>query len=533
LRPAQKRRQRAVSISLVDRMRILSRSTRTSRRQRTLGPNPILDKKMNKKTPSRNFLVASNSISKQLQIKNKQRRASLMHSERTGETGPTLRNDLAPESIEVWRSIDSLSAPARNVRKTDEAHVRRLESAFRTFGCVLPVLIDDRGVIIDGVVRVAAAKAAGFSQMRCIVVTHLSAPKRKLLRVSLNCLQEKGEWSLDDLREVLKEIMAENKALLQDTGFTSPEIDHILLDDYDELERGPMQPDGGAVAVARLGDSWILRGHVGEHRLVCGDATKPDVLDRLFQPGEVAQYVCTDEPYNLCMARQRTAARFREFPMGSGEMNEEKFSKFNLAWMTLACRYLAEGGLLGTFIDWRGLLTVLLAAKELGLEQLNLIAWVKDNPGLGSFYRSQHEHFPLFKKGRAPHVNNIRNCEAGRSRSNVWEYRSATSLDATTSSGIKEHPTIKPSEMLKDALLDVTNAGDIVLDPFLGSGSTLLAAEATRRRCRGIELDPLYVDLAIRRFQKTTRREAILEGQGKTFDEVALARRGDHSRPLN
>jgi DNA modification methylase len=487
---------------------------------------------MNKNTSSRDFLVSSNSLSKQLQEKNK-RRASLMQTVNIPMAIPSPRNDFAPNIVVVWRPIESLVAPARNVRKTEKAHVRRLESSFRAVGPVIPVLIDDQGIIIDGVVRVAAAKAAGFSDMPCIVVTHLSPTKRKLLRVSLNRLQEQGEWNLPDLSELLREIMAEDEALLKDSGFTLPEIDHILLDDGAGAERGPLHPNKDDVAVSRPGDVWSMGGHGDDHRVACGDATKPETFSGLFHSGEIAQYVCTDEPYNLCMARQRTATGFREFPMGSGEMTAETFSKFNLAWMTLAYRYLAEGGLLGTFIDWRGLLTVLLTAKQLGLEQLNLIAWVKDHPGLGSFYRSQHEHFPLFKKGRAPHVNNIKTCEAGRSRSNVWEYSCATSLDATTSSGIKEHPTIKPSEMLKDALLDVTNVGDIVLDPFLGSGSTLIAAEATRRRCRGIELDPLYVDLAIRRFQKMTGREAILEGEGKTFDEVALARRGDNGRSLH
>jgi DNA modification methylase len=224
------------------------------------------------------------------------------------------------------------------------------------------------------------------------------------------------------------------------------------------------------------------------------------------------------------MSQQRASTRYREFSMASGEMTEGQYSKFNLGWMTLASRYLANGGLLGTFIDWRHLCTVVGVARSLRLVHFAKAIWVKDNPGLGSFYRSQFEEFPIFKKGSAPHINNIKNCEAGRSRSNVWEYSCATSLDATTSSGVKEHPTIKPSEMLKDALLDVTNVGDIVLDPFLGSGSTLIAAELTRRRCYGIELEPLYVDLAIKRFQAETGREAFLEGEGKTFCEVALSR---------
>jgi DNA modification methylase len=152
--------------------------------------------------------------------------------------------------------------------------------------------------------------------------------------------------------------------------------------------------------------------------------------------------------------------------------------------------YLCDGGILGTYIDWRGLPTVHSAATKLGLVPLNLIVWAKTNAGMGSLYRSQHELLPLFKKGLAPHVNNVELGKRGRWRSNVWTYPGASSLGSDARRGLKDHPTVKPTAMLEDALLDLSNRGDLVIDPFLGSGSTLIAAEKTGRVCRSVELDP-------------------------------------------
>jgi DNA modification methylase len=178
----------------------------------------------------------------------------------------------------------------------------------------------------------------------------------------------------------------------------------------------------------------------------------------------------------------------------------------------------------GTFIDWRGLPTVNAAAVKLDLEALNLIVWTKTNAGMGSLYRSQHELLPLFKKGSAPHVNNVELGKRGRWRSNVWTYPGASSLGSDARRGLQDHPTVKPTAMLQDALLDLTNRGDIVIDPFLGSGSTLIAADKTRRVCRGIELDPLYVDVIVRRYEAATGAPAFLDGTGETFAALAVRR---------
>ena len=286
------------------------------------------------------------------------------------------------------------------------------------------------------------------------------------------------------------------------------------------MEQGPLGPEEGAAAIARIGDIFQL----GPHRVICGDATDAAVLRLLMEGDPAARLILTDEPYNVPIAGHVTGGAHREFAMASGEMTAEQFLAFNLAWIEAAAGHLCDGGILGTFIDWRGQPTVHAAATELGLELLNLIVWAKTNAGMGSLYRSQHELLPLFKKGNARNVNNIDLGKRGRWRSNMWTYPGASSLGSDARRGLQDHPTVKPTAMLEDALLDLTDRGDIVIDPFLGSGSTLIAAEKTGRVCRGIELDPLYVDVIVRRYQTATGNDAVLVETSETFERLAARR---------
>jgi DNA modification methylase len=199
--------------------------------------------------------------------------------------------------------------------------------------------------------------------------------------------------------------------------------------------------------------------------------------------------------------------------------------------MTAALPHLQEGGVLATFIDWRGYPTANAAALKLGLAPLNLIVWRKTNAGMGSLYRSQHELLPLFKKGAASHVNNVELGKRGRWRSNVWTYPGASSLGSDARRGLKDHPTVKPTALLEDALLDVSDRGDVVIDPFLGSGSTLIAADKTGRICRGVELDPLYVDVVMRRYEAATGKAAVFVDTGEMFEALA-ARRAMEQAPV-
>ena len=433
------------------------------------------------------------------------------------------RNDILPRLELSEIRIADLRPSPRKVRKLDPAHVREVASSIGALGFCVPLLVGRDNEIINGEVSCEAARQLGLDRVPCVRIGHLSPEEQRVLRLAVNRLAEKGEWDLDALKIEFEELILLD-APIEITGFSPAEIDHVILGDAAEgLEQGPLEPEA-ATAIAWVGDIFQL----GPHRIVCGDATDPSVLARLLEGDAPARLVLTDEPYNVRVAGNVTRGDHREFAMASGEMTDAEFLAFNRAWIATVLPYLCDGGILGTFIDWRGLPTVHSAVGCLGLVPLNLIVWAKTNAGMGSLYRSQHELLPLFTKGSRPHVNNIELGKRGRWRSNVWTYPGASSLGSDARRGLKDHPTVKPTAMLEDALLDLTNRGDIVIDPFLGSGSTLIAAEATGRVCRGVELDPLYVDVimraatrrpqATRRFwsrpEKPSRRWALV-GEGK------------------
>ena len=467
----------------------------------------------------------SSAFRAELKAQNKRRRERL--SSLACAPPQRRRNDLLPPLAVEEISPADLAGPTRKVRRQEAAHIREVAASIAELGFCDPVLIGSGNAILDGAIRVEAAKQLGLPRIPCIRVDHLTGAEQRLLRIALNRLGENGAWSLADLKIEFEELVVE-QAPIEISGFSAPEIDQILLGgDPPPHEQGPLAPAPGAVAIARQGDVFLL----GDHRIACGDATAQDVFAALMRDGGVAKLVLTDEPYNVRISSNVTRGSRREFAMASGEMSGAEFLTFNLAWMKAALDRLADGGLFGTFIDWRGLPTVHAAATQIGLTPINLIVWAKTNAGMGSLYRSQHELLPLFKKGDGAHLNNIDLGRNGRWRSNLWVYPGASSLGSDARKGLKDHPTVKPTALLADALLDVTARGDVVIDPFLGSGSTLIAAERTGRRCRGVEIDPLYVDVIIWRYQAETGRAAVLEATGETFAALAARRRDERTAP--
>ncbi len=413
----------------------------------------------------------------------------------------------------------------RRVRKLDAAHVLDVAGAISALGFCVPILIGKDNLILDGEVRLEAARHIGLATVPAIRIDHLSPVEQRLLRLAVNRLSEKGEWDLAELKIEFEELVLTD-APIEISGFGLDEIDQIVLaEDMASVEQGPLEPGENAVAIVRLGDVFQL----GDHRIICGDATDPAVYARLMDGDGPCRLVLTDEPYNVKIQNNVTRGKHREFAMASGEMSDGQFFEFNFGWIDAALPYLIDGGLFGTFIDWRGFPIVHAAATKLGLTALNLIVWTKTNAGMGSLYRSQHELLPLFKKGDAPHVNNVALGKRGRWRSNVWTYPGASSVGSDARSGLQDHPTVKPTAMLEDALLDLTNRDETVIDPFLGSGSTLIAAHNTGRVCRGIELDPLYVDVIISRYQALTGDDAVLAETGETFGTVAARREKESS----
>lgn len=440
-----------------------------------------------------------------LRRKSRRRRETQAALARADTQPAQRRNDLLPGLDLVERPLSDLRPPVRNVRPLEPAHIREIAASISTLGFCAPVLIDQQDRVLDGWARVEAARQVGLARLPCILAAHLTPAERRLLRIALNRLGEKGSWDLDELKLELGELVIED-APIEVSGFSAPELDQILLDDEPEPEEtGPLAPEAGLDPIARPGDIFSL----GPHRVACGDARDCDLLARLMA-GKEARIVLTDVPYNVPIRGHVSGGSHREFAMASGEMTPEQFRAFNAAWIETALPYLVDGGVLGTFIDWRGYPTMDGAAEALKLESLNLIVWTKSNAGMGSLYRSAHELLPLYKKGTAAHVNNIALGRHGRWRSNVWPYPGASSMGSDARAGLQLHPTVKPVAMLEDAVLDLSHRGEIVIDPFLGSGSTLLAAERSGRVCCGIELDPLYVDVVLRRYQGATGRVATL-----------------------
>lgn len=470
--------------------------------------------------------IKRDQIGDRLREKSRQRRSRSAETQRAEPTQPS-RNDLLPNNLhpQMW-PIERLHLPACDVRKHTPAQVERIKRSIGEFGLVLPLLICADGEIIDGGSVYLTCRALGLAEVPCIVVEHLTKGQAHALRLALNRLQERGEWDFDNLKVAFEELRLEDLDLAV-TGFELPEIDALFLDDELNPADDELPEQDAGPPVTRLGDVWRL----AQHCVACGDARNPDVYATILN-GHLVRFVFTDVPFNVKIKGHVTSGKHAEFAMASGEMSREAFGAFNTAWIKCCLAWLMPGGLLSTFIDWRSIELVMACARELGLDLINLISWIKSNGGMGSLYRSQHELLPLFKKPGAAHVNNVQLGKHGRYRTNVWQYPGASSLGSDARRGLSDHPTVKPVAMLEDALLDLTLLSDLVLDPFAGSGSTLIACENTGRRCRAIELEPRYVDLIVRRWEQLTGKVAMLEATSESFAETAAQRRLDAKEPL-
>ena len=350
--------------------------------------------------------------------------------------------------------------------------------------------------------------------------------QRKAYVLADNKLALNAGWDPDLLALELQELI-DLDFELDLTGFSLAEVD-IILDGADEANPAkrdsPLDkvPASEGAAVTLLGDVWLL----GRHRLLCGDARSAEDYARLMA-GDKAGIVFTDPPYNVkidgnvCGLGQ---VQHREFAMASGEMSSEQFTQFLAAALTNLLHHARSGAIFYVCMDWRHMRELSEAGEICGLELKNLVVWNKANGGMGAFYRSKHELIFVFKYGDAPHVNSFGLGETGRYRTNVWDYPGISSISASRGSDLAMHPTVKPVALVADALRDCSRRKDIVLDPFGGSGSTLIAAEKTGRCARLIEFDPLYCDTIVRRYMQVTGRAAVLEGSNLDFEQVAAER---------
>ena len=431
------------------------------------------------------------------------------------------------EKIEVtYRRISELRLNPNNPRLHSQGQIRQIAASVRTFGFIVAVLIDRYGNVIAGHGRILAAQLLGMNEVPTICLEHLSEAQVRAFLIADNRLAENSVWDERLLAQSLKELSVLDLDFnLEVTGFTVAEIDlkiEGLSSDANDNDPGDtIPPVSFGPAVTRVGDLFSLGRR---HRVHCGSARDGAAYTTLMR-GESAAMIFTDPPYNVPIDGNVSGLgkiHHREFTMGAGEMDEAGFILFLMQACALLARHRIDGALHFICMDWRHLAELLAAGRAIYTELKNICVWVKSNGGMGSFYRSQHELILVFKRGRGVHRNNVELGRYGRNRTNVWNYPSISRFGRSGEEGNLQalHPTVKPVALVADAILDCTARGDLVLDGFMGSGTAIIAAERIGRKCYGLELDPLYVDTVIRRWQAFTGDRAVHASSGHAFNDL-------------
>jgi len=414
---------------------------------------------------------------------------------------PNIEN-IKPSNLKPWKT---------NARTHSKKQIRQIADSLETFGFTNPVLIDDKDNILAGHGRVLAAKQLGMQTVPCLRFSHMSAEQKRAYVLADNKLALNAGWDEDMLAAELGELSSLDLDFdIGVIGFSISEVDSIIETAAPEEPGDPKDdalPDAVIPRRVKLGDVW----HLGPHRLICADALNADNITVLMD-GKQARMVLTDPPYNVPIQGHVGGSgkiKHREFVMASGEMSSAEFEAFLLQSFQNLSAHAVDGSIHFVFMDWRHMPEILKAGEAVYSELKNLIVWAKDNGGMGTFYRSRHELIFVFKQGKAPHINTFELGQHGRYRTNVWEYRGVNTLKTGRLDELALHPTVKPVQMLADAIRDVSARGDIVLDIFGGSGSTLIAAHKTGRRAYLAEIDPIYCDRILARWEQYASDEAV------------------------
>ena len=431
----------------------------------------------------------------------------------------------------VHTPIDALRPAKSNARVHSKKQLKQIARSIQRYGFNAPVLIGNDGEIIAGHGRVEAAKLLGLEAVPAICLAHLNEVERRAYLIADNKIALNAGWDQELLAGEIQ-VLVDHGFDIEDTGFSVAEVDILLEEATDaapvskkKAQAEDRIPDVDRLAVTRMGDVWQL----GRHRLICGDARDVNAYAALLN-GEEVDLLFTDPPYNVKIDRNvsgKGAAIHREFAFASGEMKDGEFVHFLTQSLGAAASRCRDGAIAFVCMDWRHMGELLEAGRHVFAEMKNLCVWNKPVGGMGSCYRSKHELVFMFKVGTAEHVNTFGLGGDGRYRTNVWDYAGNSSINATRMEELSMHPTVKPVAMVKDAILDCSHRGHIVLDCFAGSGSTLVAAHKVGRVARLIEYDPLYCDVIIRRFEKLTGKQAILKDTGHSFEDMQELREAE------
>lgn len=410
----------------------------------------------------------------------------------------------------------------RNTRTHPKKQVDQIAASIAENGFTSPILVNPRREIIAGHGRLLAAKQLGLTEIPIIVISGLSEAQERRLRIADNKIGMNAGWDTDLLRVELAEIELSGLDLSL-TGFSVGELDVLR---GLKLETQPKIDPVPSDAISETGDIWIC----GHSRVGCGD-----LLDRVslaaLMAGEKADAIVADPPYNTSNATHNGGKgqfKHREFKYAHGEMSKNEFVDFLAHTQGAMASHSKPNAVAFIFMDHHHAGEQIEAGDIAFHRRLNIAIWVKSNAGMGSLYRSGHEMVFIHVVGDAPHRNNVALGKHGRNRTNVWNAASVNAF-GSRQDDLALHPTVKPIQLIADAVLDVTAPGDIVLDGFLGSGTSLLAATRVKRRAYGLEIDPAYVDVAIGRWRDLTGLEPVLEGTGETFGEVRLRRTAERA----
>jgi DNA modification methylase len=416
------------------------------------------------------------------------------------------------------RSVSDLKPSARNPRRHPKKQVDDIVRSISTFGFTNPILIDEHDEVIAGHGRLIAAKKMRLNDVPTLILNGLNDEQKRALRIADNKIAQGSSWDTDLLNSELVALSEPKLGFdISLTGFSGPEIDVALRRVGGKIDDAPGKEWAPPTAV-QTGDIWLL----GQHRIACGDCRDQDLMARLMHHA-VADVAFLDPPYNVPISGFAVArGAHADFGEAVGEMSPDEFTQFLSVTLGAAARATKSGGVHFVAMDWRHLSELHRAGEVVYSQMLNMCVWNKSNAGMGSLYRSKHELIMVFKVGDEPYFNAVELGRHGRNRTNVWDYSSVNTFNKARQSELKLHPTVKPAQMVADAILDVSQPGELVLDTFLGSGTTLVAAEQTRRRFCGVEIDPGYIEVAMDRWARLTCMTPTLEATGETLEEVQL-----------